>query len=425
MSDAERLIAEILDEANKLRRFRKIDFYQPYPKQREFHALGAAHRERGLIAANRVGKSECAAYETACHLTGLYPDWWEGKRFTRPIKCWAAGEDGELVRDVIQAKLCGTPGVVEDFGTGYIPKDLIVDTSLARGTTDLYDTIQVRHKAGGVSTLTFKTYGEGRKGFQAATLDWIWFDEEPPEDVHSEGLTRLATTQGHSIATFTPLKGRTAIVKRFKEETSPERASVQMGIYDAGHFTKEQADAQIAAYPAHERDARAYGTPQMGEGRIFETPEDELKVPAMEVPPHWAKIGGLDFGGQGARSHPFAYVLLAIDRDNDIIYLVHSIRQQGTTKLQHIPAIRDIASEVPVAWPHDGQEKRDGVTVAEQYRHPMPGMPGLNMLPTHSTWPKGSGASGFEKWPAVHELDDRCSNRPVPGVRHPGECAVV
>ena len=411
--EQEEIVRRGLKAATELKRFRKLDFYEPYPKQAEFHRLGAGCRERGLIAANRVGKSECAAAETAIHMTGEYPKWWEGHRFKKPIIAWAAGETGDLTRDVIQAKLCGPPGIADALGTGYLPKEAFVSRpSLARGTTDLFDTIHIRCKVNGrldesaVSALTLKSFREGRVGFQGGTIDWGWEDEEADAEIHSEFFTRLATTNGLLVCTFTPLLGRTTLVKRFKDNDPPSdtRAYVQMGTYDAGHFTREQADALIASYPEHERGARAYGEPMMGEGRVFLVPEAQLKVPPFPVPAHWFKLGALDFGGQGPQSHPFAYVLLAHDRDTDVLYLVHSIRQRGTTKLQHIPAIRAVAAEVPVAWPHDGNERREGQTVAQQYRDPMPGMPGLNMLPTHATWPDG----GFSTWAAVKELDDRC-----------------
>jgi hypothetical protein len=154
-------------------------------------------RERLLIAGNQNGKTHIGAYEAACHLTGLYPDNWKGRRFDRPTRGWIAGETSLVVRDVQQKKLCGEPGVIDLFGTGMIPKDLFVDKpSLARGITDAYDTIQVRHVSGGVSVARFKSYEQGRTKFQGETLDWLWFDEEPPEDIYSEGLTRTAATKG-------------------------------------------------------------------------------------------------------------------------------------------------------------------------------------------------------------------------------------
>ena len=62
-----------------------------YPRHVEFLAAGATFRERLFMAANRTGKTETGAYEMACHLTGRYPDWWQGRRFSEPINAWACG----------------------------------------------------------------------------------------------------------------------------------------------------------------------------------------------------------------------------------------------------------------------------------------------------------------------------------------------
>ena len=53
------------------------------------------------MAANRVGKTQCGAYETVCHATGVYPDWWEGKRFTHPVLIWTGSKTSATSRDII------------------------------------------------------------------------------------------------------------------------------------------------------------------------------------------------------------------------------------------------------------------------------------------------------------------------------------
>ncbi len=74
-----------------------------YPKHLEFFRAGAKYRERCFMAANRVSKTlGGGGYETSCHLTGLYPDWWEGRRFEHPTRVWAAGRTNETTRDIIQ-----------------------------------------------------------------------------------------------------------------------------------------------------------------------------------------------------------------------------------------------------------------------------------------------------------------------------------
>src|SRR5690348_9016116 len=84
-----------------------IGRYAPYPKQAEFHAAGAHHRERLLLAGNQLGKTLAGAVEEAIHATGRYPPWWRGRRFDRPTHSWVAGVTGESTRDNVQRLLLG------------------------------------------------------------------------------------------------------------------------------------------------------------------------------------------------------------------------------------------------------------------------------------------------------------------------------
>ena len=181
--------------ANKLETLKnenRLTDYRPYPKQAEFHAAGANYRERLLMAGNQLGKTIAAGYEYAMHATGIYPDWWRGKVYDRPIVGWAAGITGESTRDNVQRILLGRPG---SYGTGAIPKSAIADITSSRGTPDLQDSIKVRHVSGGISHIALKSYEKGREKWQGETLDMVWFDEEPDDyDLYIEGLTRTNAT---------------------------------------------------------------------------------------------------------------------------------------------------------------------------------------------------------------------------------------
>jgi hypothetical protein len=137
----------------------KLAYYKPYPKQIEFHAAGAMHRERLLMAGNQLGKTLAGGFEAAIHATGRYPDWWRGKRFDKPTVGWACGVTGEVVRDTVQKVLVGRPG---QTGTGAIPKDAIIELVSARGIPDLLDTIKVSHVSGGIrvgeTSMSAKTF---------------------------------------------------------------------------------------------------------------------------------------------------------------------------------------------------------------------------------------------------------------------------
>jgi phage terminase large subunit-like protein len=200
-----------------------------YAKHMEFLKAGADYRERCAMAGNRVGKTYgMGGYECTCHLTGLYPDWWEGRRFTRPIRAWAAGKTNETTRDIVQQTLMGE--LVKDAagrkgfdGTGIIPAKKIGAMTFKKGGSDLLDKAKIRHKSGGWSILGIKSYEQGRGAFEGTAQHVIWMDEEPPLDVYGECVIRTATTNGIVMVTFTPLEGLSETVLQFMpQEMQPD-----------------------------------------------------------------------------------------------------------------------------------------------------------------------------------------------------------
>jgi len=192
-----------------------------YPKQLEVFKATATYRETCMMSANQVGKTTAGAYATTCHLTGIYPAWWEGKRFAKPVDGWAAGKSFETTRDIVQKALLGrasTEGGRKFLdGTGMVPSHLIRRQSVRwkSGVDDLVDTCRVQHVTGGYSILGLKAYAQGRGSFEGTTKDFVWIDEEPPMDVYGEILIRLATTKGILLLTFTPLEGMSEVAIQF------------------------------------------------------------------------------------------------------------------------------------------------------------------------------------------------------------------
>ena len=96
-----------------------------------------------------------------------------------------------------------------------IPGDNLGRLTMRSGIADAVDGVLIQHCSGGQSSLGFKTYEAGRPKWQGETLDFVWFDEEPPIDVYMEGLTRVSATGGMVYTTFTPLLGMSAVVHMF------------------------------------------------------------------------------------------------------------------------------------------------------------------------------------------------------------------
>ncbi len=382
------------------KKYSRMRFFCPYPKQLEFLNFGRLKRERLLMAGNRLGKTETGAFEAAAHATGRYAPWWKGRRFEGPTRGWVVGETSLATRDICQTKLCGEPGVTEMLGTGMLPKDTIIDTSLARGVTDAMDTVQVRHKSGGISIVRFKSTEQGRAKFQGEALDWIWFDEEPPIEIYAEGMARIGERDGICWVTFTPIQGPTAVVLRYTDEPSNDRVWVQMTLDDVppdGHLSAETKAKMEAGYMPHEREARARGVPALGEGRIFMTPEAMIIEPPLEyIPAHWHKIWGIDFG----IGHPFAAVLAIWDKDNDVVHIHEVVRMSDALTMAHAAAIKRIGDGIPVAWPRDGTERdrNTGEPLANSYRKL-----GVRMLHEHAQWEDSSVST----WAGIKEWDER------------------
>lgn len=388
-----------LKEYNEVRSKNKINDYNPYPKQLEFHAMGSRKTERLLSAGNQLGKTWAGSYEAAYHATGLYPDWWNGKRWSRPTRGWVGGESSIVVRDTSQKLLLGDLSAGEDqLGTGAIPRDHIINLTWSRGVAQGVDTVTIKHVSGGNSIIKFKSYEQQRQKWQGDTIDWVWFDEEPGMDLYSEGLARFTATGGIAWMTFTPLKGMSAVVKRFKNEESDKRGEVIMTARDAYHITEAMLEDMLSKYPEHEHETRINGVPMQGEGRIFTVSESIIRVEPFTVPDHWGHLVGLDFGHGG---HPTAAVWLAWDRDVDIVYVTRSYRAASGNIPTHASVIRS-GGRIPVAWPHDGHSADrgvDGIAIRKHYEKE-----GCLMNPSHSRYPDERKNS---LWAGITDMQQR------------------
>lgn len=390
---------EKLEDLRKLKAEFQLLTYKPYAKQLQFHNL--RNRERGLIAGNRLGKTMSAGMEVAMHLTGFYPEWWEGKRYRKPVRLGVGSKTGDLLKRGPQKMLMGDNPAV--FGTGTIPRALIHETKAAKGVSDGLDSVRVRYTregkpTGEVSEALFLSYEEGRESWQSDNWDGAWLDEEPPIDVYTEALTRTNTTLGLIWFTATPMLGMSDVIRRYLNHEG-DTGFVSMGVHDVDHFTslsKTDQDRWLSSYPEWERKARLFGEPMLGEGAIFQFDTELLLVEPFEIPRHYAVLGAMDFG----IDHPFAAVKVAYDRDSDTMYVTNTYRQRGLTPVGHCSALRHWGN-IPWAWPHDGlqRDKNSGKQLAQFYREN-----GLSLLSEHAQY---AGERGNGLWASITDLDDR------------------
>lgn len=390
----------------------KLSRYQPYRWQQDFHAASVTSPERMLMAANRVGKTMSAGAEVALHMTGEYdrlskiirypeklpngekhpnggelvwPEGWQGRRFDKPTLVWTGSPTNETSRDIVQNELLG--GLGEKLGTGWIPRRCLVGTPQTRqaGVKNVIDTFTVRHASGGISTCSLKTYEQGWQKWQGTAPHVVWMDEEPDDyKIFSEAQTRILTSQGILLVTFTPLSGMTELVEHF--QTGGPGIWVRGATWDdAPHLAKDDKERLALSYRSHERDARTKGIPMLGHGAVFPIGDDDIRIDPFRIPLHFARIKGCDFG----IDHPAAGAELAWDRDQDIVYVIDCYKKAGELSPYHAAWFNKSNSQVPVAWPHDGmnREKVGGRILADAYRQH-----GVSMLSKSARYPKVAGS---------------------------------
>ena len=373
---------KIAKELERRKATNRMDDYVPYDYQKKFHNTLA--QQRLLMAGNRVGKSFCGAMEIAYHATGKYPSWWAGKRFNRPVRCWAGGVSNETTRDVCQKELVGQPDDPTARGTGSIPLNSIGDTVRKAGVPNAINSVVVKHITGGYSRIGFKAYEMGKEKWMGESIDVIWLDEEPPPSIYSQALTRTADKGGIVFMTFTPEQGMTETVAQFINNIKDGQALLQATWDDAPHMTDTVRKQILEALPPHERKMRERGIPVLGSGLVFPLPEEDLLCDPIDIPDHWPRLCGIDFGWD----HPTAVAWIAWDRDSDIIYVYDSYSLRQETVPVHASAINARGKWIPVIWPMDGRQadKGSGKNLTEQYRKES-----VNMLREHFSNPPSQG----------------------------------
>ena len=231
----------------------RIDRYNAgekiHEKQLAFHKC--QKRNRWVFGGNRSGKTECGAVETVWRARGIHP-----YRENRPDTFgWVVSVSREVQRDVAQKKILY-----------YLNPEWIADVVMVSGKSGnpdggIIDYIAVKNVFGGISRIGFKSAEMGREKFQGASLDYVWFDEEPPEDVYNECRMRVVDKRGDIYGTMTPLKGLTFVYNKIylNAGNDPEIWSIFMEWKDNPYLDEDEICLVSAAMSAEELESRRYG----------------------------------------------------------------------------------------------------------------------------------------------------------------------
>ena len=249
-------------------------------------------------------------------------------------------------------------------------------------------------------------------------------DEQPNDEFYNEALTRIRATKGHVIISFTPLEGRNALLDKLMlmpaEDDSPEdmfgakhltdgtRSLVRASWYDAPHIIEEDPNAVEEAKIDYNSDfeARVYGMPVIGAGRIYNHSEEAMtyRSDLMNINSKWNHLIGVDFGWTD--KDPSAMVKVAWDEVNDVIYITEEWKGHTPTDESFIKQVNFIDPNLPIIWPRDGSQASDwkgGGTIASKLIDM-----GLNLTPRPFLNPKKAGvADNNHLDPGFQEINSR------------------
>ena len=343
--------------------FNAIKWFKPFEYQKKFFETGANYSRRGMIAANRAGKTIASTYETAYHLTGKYPDDWKGKRWDKPIIAMAAGESWEQVAKTLQSKLLGCDDIKQSYklGSGSIPRDAIDEKSIRTDGANVL-AIEVWHISGGKSKLYFSNYTQQVRHLQGFELDLVVLDEQPPDETFSELVVRTAARDGQVICSFTPLKGLSGLVRKFWDNVEGY-CHVRVTWDDIPYqnewgeefFSKKEREQLARDFMPWERDCRMKGIPLVGKGVVFPL----LKWPTykstdidLRENDNLERLISFDLG---IKNDPTVISFFVRDPVEQIIYLHRQVTvDKGETPDEYVHYLLDRESRnVPIALPHD------------------------------------------------------------------------
>lgn len=337
------ILSTLLSEKNRrfsqntLKRYNKGAFV--HEKQLIFHKN--EKKNRWVFGGNRTGKTECGAVETVWLARGIHP-YKTNKEFTDG---WVVSLTSQVQRDVAQQKILY-----------YLNKDWIVDVVMQSGKKEsmeygIIDKILVRNVSGKISTIGFKSVDQGREKFQGTSLDYVWFDEEPPKDIYMECKMRVLDRNGEIFGTMTPLKGLTWVYNEIylNERNDSEVWYETISWQDNPFLNQEEVNKLKDQMSEQELETRCDGKFMSSNGLVYPNFDENYNViEPFDVPIEWYDNISIDPGF----TNPLSCHFYACDFDGNI-YVIAEVYASRQSIEEHTQAIHNLANKLN--WPKNSK----------------------------------------------------------------------
>ena len=201
------------------------------------------------------------------------------------------------------------------------------------------DYIAVKNIFGSISRICFKSCEMGREKLQGASLDYVWFDEEPPEDVYDECYMRVIDKKGEVFGTMTPLKGLTYIYERIYLSSDEDVWYTFMEWADNPYLDKKEVDRLTATMSKEMLERRRYGRFTDDCGQVYPEFCEENVIEPFDVPLQWQDKLSIDPG----LNNPLSCHWYAVDGDGNV-FVVAEHYEAGKDVAYHAAKIKEISA---------------------------------------------------------------------------------
>ena len=340
------VILRIKEIDEELIRRQKCDKLSTYNKGKKTHRKQIAFhkckkKNRWVFGGNRSGKTECGAVESVYMARGIHPY----RKNRDNVFGWVVSLSQQVQRDVAQSKILQ-----------YLNPEWIDDVIMLSGRKDsikngVIDQIKIKNVFGGISTIGFKSCDQGREKFQGSSLDFVWFDEEPPKDIYEECRMRVLDKNGDIFGTMTPLKGLTFIYDEIylNRSNSPDIWYEFMEWADNPFLDKKEVKKLTATLSDTELESRRYGKFRSDTGLVYtEFDENVHVIEPFDVPYDWQDVLSIDPG----LNNPLSCHWYCVDYDGNI-YVVAEHYEAKRDIGYHAGKINEISDII--GWHRDGK----------------------------------------------------------------------
>ena len=306
-------------------------------KQIAFHKC--TKKNRWVFGGNRSGKTECGAVEALYLARGIHP-YRENKD---GVFGWVVSLSTQVQRDVAQKK------ILHYLNPCYIDSITMLSGKQQSPESGVIDQIKIRNALGGISTIGFKSCDQGREKFQGSSLDFVWFDEEPPKDIYDECRMRVLDKKGDIFGTMTPLKGLTYVYDEIylNKGNSPEIWFEFMEWADNPYLDKKEVQILTDSLSSDQLESRRYGRFRENVGLVYpEFDENYHVIEPFAIPSDWQDIISIDPG----LNNPLSAHWYCTDYDGNVYVIAEHFEAKKSVEY-HAERIKEISNTL--GWKKD------------------------------------------------------------------------